>query len=196
MTSNKSVVCDEIMEVELHHGDKVETGERIWIVKNLSKQSISEFDSLFKKIEKEQNQVPEYVQTIGPVEIQCLPVKAMKRVQTEEEKRQKKREYSRKRNRDPKVIQKRKERAEDPVRKAARELLNKDPKVKKYKGYSGQKRRRTLKFIQQNNIELYEQAKAWAIEKLKQEEEERLQEEEARKARIETLEKELNMQVE
>ncbi len=90
------------------------------------------------------------------------------------------------------MIQKKKEAQNNPEKKRARQLANQNPKVKDGKGYSSKKRRRTLRYVQIHDEDLYLKAKAWAISKLAQEEEEktRLREE------IAQLEKELDMIVE
>lgn len=168
----------KIVEIEITPGQSIARDDRVWIVKNFDKQSIKEFDTLFQQLQQQQNSEPEYVETMGPVVFESLPITAMKRVQTPEEKRLKRLESSRKRNRKPEVIAKKKARENTPEQIAKRYEYNRLPRVKKGKDLSNKKRRRALRFVQQNHPEIYQVAEAWGKSKLAKEEEEQMSVEE------------------
>lgn len=129
--------------------------DRVWVAKNMTKQNIEHFDKVFQKLAEQQNQEESYVSQMGKVQVDSLPLRAHKRIQTPEEKKRKKREYNMKRNKLEIVKQKRRENAMKEENRKKRELANKDPQKKREKTLSGMKRRRALWELKQQNEALY-----------------------------------------
>lgn len=182
------------IEVTLESGkDNVEVDHRVWVAKNFSKENIEYFDKCFQGLAQQQNEQKEFVEKIGPVEIQCLPIKAHKRIQTTEEKKEKKRKYNIARNQLEGVKKKRKENAMKEENRVKREAANKLPENQRKKTLSGMTRRRALTHLKQMNLATYAACMQVGREKAEAELSAREEERQHLDKEISRLEKELGV---
>ena len=170
-------MSDELSVTILSGEEKVDVLDRVWVAKNFSKENVQHFDTIFKRIEEEQNKEQNYVESVGLVKVELLPYEAFRRIQTKEEKKAKKNKYMAERNKDPERKRKRQDEAQKPENIAKRQKLNKDPNCQFQKSYSGRHRRCTARLIQKEHPTLYKEASERAAvhvrEKMQLEKEER-----------------------
>lgn len=176
--------------------EEFETCDRVFVLKNIPVENASFFEEFFKRAEREQNEIEEYVEKKGRVCLEALPIQAHKRVQTKEERAAKKSAYMRKRNRDPKVKADRMKNQQKPENVAKRQKLNQDPEYKKKKTFYSMRRRRMLDEVKETDPILWSRVKEKATNRVTMEMEEKRIALEQAAQEIERLEKELDMSVE
>jgi hypothetical protein len=151
-------MSDELNITVLSGEEDLQMVDRVWVAKNFPKENAEHFDRIFKKIEETQNKQTEFVEKLGPVHIESLPIEAFRRIQTKDEKRRKKNQYMVKRNQDPERKRKRQEEAQKPENIAKRQQLNRDPSCQFKKSFSGRHRRCTARLIQREHPDIYKHA--------------------------------------
>lgn len=171
-------------------------GDRVFVLKNMTTDNLAFFEDFFKRAEREQNEIEEYVEKVGRVQVEALPLQAIKRIQTKEEKKEKKSAYMRKRNRDPKVKAERKKSMDKPENVAKRQKLNQDPEYKKKKSFYSIRRRRMLDELEETDPHTWVRIKEKATERAWKEMRDKQLALDGATEEIKRLQKELDMSVE